>query len=132
MPSERKRVIAFMGLIAEDPNFRKSLAKDIFRFGNPSLLDKTKTRQYYELFMGELGREDSKARAIYFDKLREMGYNAVRDDLDSGVLGRHPIILLDAANTTVVDGAKRVSALTEILEIFKINPKDITADVRGR
>lgn len=59
---------------------------------------------------------DAEKRSIngvqeYFDKIKEMGYNAVMDDNDNGRMGKSAMILLDGSNTLKLKGSHKIKLL---------------------
>ena len=129
MPSAMKRAKAFKEL-AKDENFLKALFIDINGY-DPS---KYKRDRLWERFRGNwtdgelfnqfsmrAGQSDSKSAPIYFKKIAEMGYNAIRDDNDSGYLGKQPIILLSASKDTVQSGHKAATHMNQMMARLKVS-----------
>ena len=133
MPSQRKRVQAFMDLM-KDKSFADALSEDLNTIGrgyqlknhgrirkfssemlfSPALSD-TERQKLYSTFFGFAGNSSSKSARIYFDKIRNLGYTAISDDNDGGYISKAPLILLNASNDTVVSGKRYASMLDEIM-----------------
>lgn len=125
MPSERKRVSAFIDLVKKDEEFRFKLENDLQEAGikshfssNKDLLDNP--QKYYESFQRILGNKMSGSRDMYFNRIREMGYNALVDDNDVGLFGKEPFIILNPKEDVVVNGVNRVNFVMKFLATMKI------------
>ena len=123
-PSERKRLMAFMGLMT-NPSFRQQFEKDF-----DTKVDTKNTAQYYSPFFEKLGSSSIKSREMYFKKVRDMGYNILVDDNDVGYLGKTPIILLDRHNDSVITGKKKMNYITRALAIMKADIPKTKHNVR--
>ena len=129
-PSERKRVMAFMGLMT-DKKFREAYISDIKNSERPGVrqiayqpafmdMDTKNSRQYYDLFVGLIADKKSKSGKMYYDKLKTMGYEALSDDNDAGFLARTPAMILDPSNNIVLKGRQRVDDYGELIGKFKV------------
>lgn len=129
-PSERKRVMAFMQLVNNDPTFRKALEDDYSNIvGGHGIfnlkIDTKHTRQYYDIFNQMAGSSKSKSAPMYFQKIKDMGYNAINDDDDAGYLGTAPTILLNASKDTTITGMRKVTMLRGLMAGIKMNANKI-------
>lgn len=129
-PSERKRVMTFMQLVNNDPSFRKALEDDYNSMvGKNSLfklkIDTKHTRQYYDMFNQIAGSSKSKSAPMYFNKIKDLGYNAINDDNDAGYLGTAPTILLNASKDTTITGMRRVTLMRGLISGIKMNANKI-------
>ena len=127
-PSERKRVMYFMQLINTDANFRAAFLDDLntiskrqMRFKNAKTIDTSNSRQYYGDFWSMFGDQNSKSRAIYIEKVKSKGYNAIIDDNDAGWHAKAPTIFMDAANNTTITGQRYKTNMDDILGKMKAN-----------
>lgn len=125
MPSARKRASAFMELL-QDKEFQEALAYDTFpskRFSSKYewFVKNHSPGELYEYFNRQAGQAGSKSAPIYFKKIADMGYNAIRDDNDSGYLAKQPIILLNASKDTVQSGHKTANSLSGMMARFKMS-----------
>lgn len=122
LPSAKKRATAFLDLL-KDETFFKALSKDVLGELTPTdsknVLRKMSPGQLYTLFNRIAGKADSASAPLYFGKIRDMGYNAIRDDNDSGYLGSFPVILLNASNDSVVSGHKAVWGMEAMINRLK-------------
>lgn len=122
MPSARKRASAFMELLKND-DFVKALSDDT-RKGTwipYSRLRHMPPGKLFDYFNRYAGNSESKSAPIYFKKIADMGYNAIRDDNDSGYLGKQPIILLNASKDTVQSGHKTANSLSGMMARLKMS-----------
>lgn len=125
IPSERKRVASFLNLLESDSEFRRRLHGDLVDaglvspFSNDNDLLKD-SQKYYEGFQRIMGNKLSISRDAYFNKIREMGYNALVDDNDAGLFGKDPIIFLDSQNDLVIKGVKQVTSAMRFLSAMRI------------
>lgn len=122
MPSARKRASAFMELLKND-DFVKALSDDT---RNGVWIPYSRLRQMppgklFDYFNRYAGNSESKSAPIYFKKIADMGYNAIRDDNDSGYLAKQPIILLNASKDTVQSGHKTATSLSGMMARFKMS-----------
>lgn len=127
MPSAFKRANTFKEML-NDSSFVSALESDLKRMGVLKTLPngwQLKLRDYsdgqlFDLFNSVAGNSESKSPSLYFKRIAEMGYNAIRDDNDSGYLGKSPVILLNASKDTVVRGKKTASDLTEMMSRLRL------------
>jgi len=122
-PSEKKRVQAFIELLDEKVDGRP--VREFFGTGASlkGVSNEELAKRAYTQVVGKDFVHNSLAKA-YADKIRSMGYNAIIDDMDAGVYGEKPMVLLDntvlkIAKTTPllqadIDAAR--AALTEIIQ----------------
>ena len=126
MPSARKRVTAFLKLL-DNREFLEAFEKDLdpyISYGNVESLQwiaKKQPGRFYDFLNKIAGDSNSKSPALYFKEIANMGYNAIRDDNDSGYLGKQPIILLQASKDTIQSGYKKVSIFTDTMAKLKVN-----------
>lgn len=124
MPSAFKRATAFTDLL-KDKSFADLFKKDLEDSG---LINKYSKRDLSRLSNGKLynlfniiaGNSGMKSPKLYFDKISQMGYNAIRDDNDSGYLGKTPLILLNASKDTILIGHKKATQISEMMSRFKL------------
>ena len=88
-PSLKKRVEVFKDLLANNEDF-----KEHYRNGKYADEAHKIGHQFYESFAYRHAGK-TKIGNIYFDKLKEMGYNAWIDDTDRGKLADTPIVLFN-------------------------------------
>jgi hypothetical protein len=105
-PSEKARVDAFAALM-DTPSIRLKNGKTVTgrKYLKDSYPKEVKTLDAQQLglraykdFTGEQGA-DTPLNSAYFNKVREMGYNAVVDDNDRGHLSEAPLIVLNPNGT---------------------------------
>lgn len=126
MPSAFKRANTFKDML-NDASFAAALEGDLEKFGLFRLPDGTKIKlrnysdgQLFSFFNSVAGDSESKSAPLYFKRIAEMGYNAIRDDNDSGYLAKSPVILLNASKDTMITGKKAANGLTEMMSRFRL------------
>lgn len=125
-PSHKKRVQALIDILDEGGKLEHNgvsfeprtwleavggMAAALDR-SNDTLSNQDLALKKYNLFAREIVGENP-IGARYFDKIKQMGYNALVDDNDAGQLSDLPMILLDAANTTK---GRKSTPLTPMME----------------
>lgn len=136
IPSAKKRWDTFSDMVkSNEDGMRDKLLKEIWNVGpnmakmqfksfdnmtrivneNP---DKVMPSLFYFFSTFEGGRGE--AATSFLNKVKSMGYNAVTDDLDSGLYGDHPIIVLDKKALGKMDVRQR-----------KITDLDYLRDIEG-
>ena len=121
-PSKQERVKTFIELYNEDPRLRKELGayhkedwhdftplpKSFYEQEYANLpVDAVKTKGY-ETFVRAIGGNEY-VRNAYFKRLTEKGYHFVTDDMDAGVFGKAPSIILDRKAAVKYKGQKELS-----------------------
>ena len=121
-PSERRRVMYFMQEINANPEFKAAFERDLARkYKRKIKVDSSHSRKYYSDFLNCFGEAKSESRDMYIAKLARHGYNMLPDDNDRGWMGTSPVILLDAANTTVITGQRAKRKSDTVNGILKAN-----------
>ncbi len=102
-PSARKRYMLFVNLCRKNPEFCEALVGDcVIHFGqvpsfnyeaNQSKADR-EFMAAYRVFCRKFGGRGDSAK-IYVDELKKMGYNAIIDDNDAGILTDMPLVIFD-------------------------------------
>lgn len=120
LPSAKVRFDAFMEVLAE-PSI-KIAGKDAPVTGRKFLEDRGYKKLFgkqtdqelaflaWHDFVKGQGSKDLAINEAYWNKLRSKGYNALRDDNDSGRYTKNPLILLDADKTVKIKSIKRLTA----------------------
>src|SRR5690606_37825342 len=117
-PSEKERVDIFIELMSE-PSIkwgRKEITgRDLLkRVGYAAdvkkLTDQELGLKYYAEFNQTAGAEKAPINTAYFNKVKERGYNVIKDDNDRGYLSKSPWILLDPEGTIRVNSVTRLTA----------------------
>ena len=120
--SERQRVMTFMQLFNTSQEFREGFVKDMgWHMDEAKKLDPKHSRQYYKQFSTMLGKSNSNTAPIYFNKLKEKGYDFLIDDNDAHGLGNSPVIILNADKNTVITGAKAITNMDRIISTILID-----------
>lgn len=124
MPSTRKRASAFTSLLKDD-SFLKLVYNecgydDMLSFDMFKMYSNKLPGNVFDMFNRQIGNANSKSGPIYIKKIMDMGYNAIRDDNDSGYLGSNPIILLNASKDTVLSGYKAVRENGNMMARLKV------------
>ena len=144
MPSALKRASIFKSML-DDHKFIDALSEDMNKFngvkgtlerfrlknGESAWFFKNNSRgemvtlgQLFNTFNANAGNSESKAAKMYFKAVADAGYNAIRDDNDSGYLANFPVILLNASKDTVVKGKKVSTDLYETMA--KVSMKHVS------
>ena len=125
-PSHKKRVQAFSDLLKND-TFVESLEKEYggdFKSLIKSVGADKVAEDNYKNFAASLTNDKSGSVKLFFDKIKDAGYNAIVDDNDRNKLSNTPMILLDPNDSLVKVGSKKVNALNII--IAELQLKNVT------
>ena len=120
MPSAKKRATAFLDAL-NDKMFFSKFVSDYAEVKEVQILQKNKPGKLFDEFNRFAGYSEAESPSVYFKKIAEMGYNAIRDDNDSGYLAKQPIILLSASKDTLLSGEKTATALSEMMARLKVD-----------
>lgn len=107
-PSAQKRYMLFVNLCKKNPDFCQALVGDkVLRFSqvptfNYNVNQSKADREFmsaYRVFCRRFGGRGDSAK-MYVDELKKMGYNAIIDDNDAGILSEMPLVIFDNSTYT--------------------------------
>jgi len=134
-PSEKARVDAFAALM-DTPSIKLKNGKTVTgrKYLKPSYPKEVKTLDSQQLGLRaykdftEMQGADTPLNTAYFNKVREMGYNAVIDDNDRGHLSEAPLIVLNPNGTLKKMSVHPLTAdeINQAQANIKVPPKEET------
>lgn len=109
MPSPKERVDTFIETI-QTPEGKKWLSRNGYKDQIDELNAKEVGLKYYQTFNRYAGNQAVKFNDVYFNQIKQKGYDALIDDNDAGIWSKKPTILLSPKSTVKVTKVKQLSA----------------------
>lgn len=109
MPSAKERVDVFIETL-QRPDGKKWLSENGYKGQIDELNAKEVGLKYYRKFNKYAGDQSSKFNDVYFNEIKNRGYQALIDDNDAGIWSKEPTILLSPKGTVRIKSVRQLSA----------------------
>ncbi len=116
-PSAKKRYEYYLDLLKNDNDFRKAMG---FKKDYDENYINNFAQRTFMRFVTALSNGDNPAIQKYYKKILDMGYNAIIDDNDLGVLAEEPLIILNPGNVLVNKGIEEIKGLKRFMAVMKL------------